>query len=356
MKGKAMAATTTRKPAAKAANNKAVTTTRRKRTLPQTLVRISAVPDESILTTYIHRAVAPDVTEFMLFDYAFDNWFNVLLEGPAGSGKTTAAEAWAASRGKYFYATPVTDIVRNGGVLLINEMNLIPTKVSTVLFQLLDYRRAITLLDHGGEVIRAHKGGADCWCDDSECDRGIIIFGDMNPGYAGTVQLNDAFRDRWAVQLEWDYDARVERKLVPSAALLEMAGKLRDATASGTLETPVSTRALIEFVKHFEYMGLEFAIKNFTTRFKIDDRAVVSQALTAAREEIDRDLSSIIERLTPYGEPFVRTVGTGRSKKTEVYGVDWSYNEADELYDPEDDDSGSADAGFSFGDDETDGE
>ena len=80
---------------------------------------------------------------------------------------------------------PVTDVVRNGGVLLLDEMNFISPKIYTTLYPLTDGRRSITLLDHMGETIVAHED--------------LTIFATMNPDYIGTTPLNFAMRNRFDI-------------------------------------------------------------------------------------------------------------------------------------------------------------
>jgi MoxR-like ATPase len=36
----------------------------------------------------------------------------------------------------------------------------------------------------------------------------------MNPDYIGTTPLNYAFRNRFDIQIPWDYDDAVEEKLI----------------------------------------------------------------------------------------------------------------------------------------------
>jgi len=156
---------------------------------------------------------------------------------------------------------PVTDVVRNGGVLLLDEVNFISPKIYTVLYSLLDGRRSITLLDHHGETIEAHPD--------------LTIFATMNPDYIGTTPLNFAFRNRFDIQIPWDYDDKVESKLVKSKALLVVAKQLRVEANKGQYETPISTNMLQEFVNFVDPLGYEFAVENFIAHFSADEAASV---------------------------------------------------------------------------------
>lgn len=279
------------------------------------------VPDDSILKWYIGRMIGGR-REFDVFDAARSMSYNVLIEGPTGPGKTTAVEAYAAARKKKFYAIPssvgatpdqlfgkmlpdgkggwkfvdgpVTDIVRHGGVLLINEVNFLPERVAVVLFALLDGRRLIMLMDHENEVIKAHRPKG-CWCDltPEECEkRWVLILADMNPDYAGTRTLNAAFRNRFAIQLDWGYDAEVEAKLIPSLTLRSLMEAMRQ---HDTIFTPISTNMGQEFVKLTRGLGLDFAVANFTQHFDSDERPLVQSFLEAKSADLLHELKLVVD-------------------------------------------------------------
>lgn len=302
--------------------------------------RVASVPAASYNKGYVHRRVSEYMDEFILFDFAMKNRKNVLIEGPTGSGKTSGVLAWAAARKLHFYSVsssngvepsqlfgrmipddksnsgralrwqdgPVTDIVRHGGVLLINEINFIPERISTVLFSLLDKRQEIQLVDHKGEVIKAHED--------------FVVFADQNPDYAGTRPLNKALRNRFSIQLVWDYDAEVEKALIRTPALIAVANQFRKALQSGEYETPVSTNMLIEFEQHYKYLGYSFAVTDFINHFTIDEREPAKIVLDTHKENLVRGLDKI-ERLTPYGDKLFDEEYGGE------WGKDWSYEEED---------------------------
>jgi len=305
---------------------------------------MAEVPDKSILDGYISRTVVHSAkkkdnkSEFDVFDAALANMWNVLIEGPTGPGKTTAVQAWCAARGIRFASVSsnasaepsqlfgkyivnesntgsqfvwqhglVSDIFLNGGALLINEMNFLPERISTVLFGPTDSRRALTLMDHKGEVLKAHRPTVlkrrgdqmipiTCWCDSPESDdcksKWVIIIGDMNPDYEGTRPLNKAFRNRFAVQLQFDYDSAVEKLLIKSASLRIMANDIR---SDDQYETPVATNMLIEFESQCEVLGIEFAKSNFINHFSPEERDVVKVVIEAYADNIESELSDEIE-------------------------------------------------------------
>ena len=271
---------------------------------PVIAANLASVPRIELAKRYIHRNIWGQ-EDFSIFDHARANNINVLIYGPTGPGKTTSVEAWAAERGLRMATVsgnasmepsqmtgkfvadgtgsfawidgPVTDVVRNGGVLLLDEVNFISPKIYTVLYSLLDGRRMITLLDHHGETIEAHKD--------------LTIFATMNPDYIGTTPLNFAFRNRFDIQIPWDYDDKVEAKLVNSKSLLALAQMLRNEAAKGQYETPISTNMLQEFTHFVDALGYEFAVENFIAHFGADEAASVRLVFQTYEHNIKTDFN-----------------------------------------------------------------
>ena len=297
----------------------------------QSQAQIATVPDKKFLETYVTRKIG-SLTEFEIFEAAYRLKHNVLIEGPTGTGKTSSILAYAAYKNLPFYSVsssngteptqlfgkyipsndggfvwqdgPVTDLVRHGGILLINEVNFIPDRVKTVLFGLLDKRRKIELVDHQSEVIYAPDN--------------FIVFADMNPDYEGTRPLNKAFRNRFATQLFFDYDNTIEHKLVASKALLELAKQLRDQIAQGLFDTPVSTNMLIEFEETARELNVAFAVHNFVNHFPQDDRAAIKQVFDTWQSNIESDF--VNQTAKPEG-------ATSFDADWGIEGVDWVYEE-----------------------------
>ena len=298
------------------------------------LASLASVPRIELAKRYVHRKVF-EVEDFKVFDHARANNINVLIYGPTGPGKTTSVEAWAAERGLRMATVsgnasmepsqmtgkfvsdgngsfawidgPVTDVVRNGGVLLLDEVNFISPKIYTVLYSLLDGRRMITLLDHHGETIEAHPD--------------LTIFATMNPDYIGTTSLNFAFRNRFDIQIPWDYDDKVEEKLVPSKSLRVLSKQLRTEAAKGQYETPISTNMLMEFHHFVDALGYEFAVENFIAHFSSDEQPSVRLVFQTHEYNIKGDFGIEI----PMPEQ-----GT-ESKSIEEKLTEWAGNLASQL-------------------------
>lgn len=270
---------------------------------PQFLEMVS-VPDPKWAKEYLNRRIE-GVSDFEIYDYALANNHNILIEGHAGSGKTMSVQAYASSRGmRYFNVAchigiepshlvgrwiptndghfkwqdgAVTELVRNGGVLLFNEINFMPERISTFIFSLLDYRREIQILENGGEVVKAHPD--------------LLIVGDMNPNYRGTRPLNQAFADRFAVRLDFPYDKAIEQKLIPNKSLIEMANQLREQYNNKAISTPISTRSLVAFLQNSKRFGLGFATLSYINTFNGEtEKSAVRLVLETHRENIAREM------------------------------------------------------------------
>ena len=268
------------------------------------ILNLISVPDQKWAKQYVNRKI-DGVLDFDIFDKALANHDNVLIEGGAGSGKTIAVQSYASARGmRYFNVSSnngidpsqlfgrwipnpngvgylwqdgaVTQLFRYGGVLLLNEVNFLPTRVSTVLFSGLDYRREIQLLENGGEVIKAHPN--------------LLIVADMNYGYKGTQELNQAFADRFAIKLEFPYDKAIETKVVGNKALLTLADQLRAQYDVEEIATPISTRGLVAFVSNAKTFGIDFAITSYVNGFQKEERAGVRLACETHKFNIANEL------------------------------------------------------------------
>lgn len=272
------------------------------------------LPSVSEFSHYISRKFAGDVDELAMYQFALKNKMNVLLYGDAGTGKTTSSMWVSSLLGLPYFAIPsnsaldytqivggyvpnangslswidgaVTRLVRNGGVLLIGEVNTLAKNVQQFLMPLLDYRRSITIMENGNEVIKAHDN--------------LLIIADMNPNYRGTQLLNEAWKDRFEIKLNFDYDRKIEEKILKSEALLDLAYGMRsrsrgaDVNAhsdSNTIfDTPVSTRILKTFEKLATELSFEFACEVFANNFDENERPAVKMLLESNAYNLQQDL------------------------------------------------------------------
>lgn len=270
--------------------------------------RVAAlIPDPRIADAYVHRTIG-GIDDFELFDLAVEERENVILSGPTGSSKTTAFRAYAAARGLPFCLVEcngamdlgtilgrttidpegrvrwvdgdATLVVRYGGVLLVDEVNMCHPRITAGFHQLLGVTRRMSLPE-AGETIVAGRGGTG--------EAQPTLFGAAyNPRYQGTVRLSEALANRFAIPLDWDYERDVEELLVSSNRLLDMAENVRSLAE---IRTPMSTNALMEFERHFQRLGWDLAARLLVNRFAPDERAPVARALEANADAIADELA-----------------------------------------------------------------
>jgi len=267
------------------------------------------VPQRFFYEDYVSREV-DGVRDLDALATAHSLRHNVLIEGPTGSAKTSLVMAFAAEVGlpvvnipcngaaepRNFIGgwTPQPDgtfdfvpgdllkAVEHGGIIYLDEVNMMPPKISVYLHSLLDRRRAISIPEASGSSfpteLRAHPN----------CQ----IIATMNRGYHGTRPLNQAFRNRFAIKLAFPYSTDVEAELVASNTLLTLAGSLRERHAVGDLTTPVSTNMLLEFEEFAtsDNLGFDFAMGNFVNSFSPDEQVVVREVLTLEATLIKSEL------------------------------------------------------------------
>ena len=265
--------------------------------------RVAAlIPDERIAGAYISRTLEGGVRDLDLFAAAMQEKENICLAGPTGSAKTMSARAFAAACGLPFYAIPVNGALdpgaiwgktrlangatfftesdallvgQYGGVLCVDEMNMAHARILAALFAVLDMRRLITLTDDGGRLVKL----ADS----------LLVIATLNPGYEGTARLNHALKNRFSVNVPWDYLPEVERQLVASASLLAFAEGVRELP---DVRTPTPTNALMGFELWHARFGLAFATANFLGRYEPSERPGVARALEMLAPAIDGELST----------------------------------------------------------------
>lgn len=268
---------------------------------PKAAILPHLVPEHLFADEYVSRKIE-GLRDIDLLRYAKAARNNVLLFGPTGPGKTSLILAYCATDSiplvtvqchgavdpntfwgglvldeatgalKGWQDSEVTQVIRNGGVLYLDEVNFLPSKVAATFHGLLDKRRQITILDKGNEVIKAHP------------DLQVIVA--YNPDYEGTRPLNAAFKNRFKIKIRFDYDPAVEAELLCLPIMQDLAAKLRQAHKAGDLETPISTNMLIEFEELAVDLGYGFAVANFLNAFGEDERAAVGEAFELHSETI----------------------------------------------------------------------
>jgi MoxR-like ATPase len=169
--------------------------------------------------------------------------------------------------------------VRVGKVCLLDEINSLKPEVAFAIHGLLDHRRELVLTDKPDEngepeVVVAHK------------DFGLLAAG--NPFYEGVRVMNEAFRDRFAVQLHLGYHTELDVAVLrgdsavakldakQAVALEQFVAKVRTSVKNKAINSDVSTRAFLDLAENMAVHTFQTARTMFLTRFNDDDAEVTA--------------------------------------------------------------------------------
>ena len=205
--------------------------------------------------------------ECQVFDHAYRQGLPIMLKGPTGTGKSRFVSHMAARLGRPVVTVPchdetsavdllgryliqggetlwqdgpVTQAVRQGAILYLDEVAEARSDVIVVLHPLTDFRRMLVVERHG-EVLEAAPGF------------GLVV--SFNPGYQrGLKELKPSTRQRF-VGIRFDYpSAELELEILRGETqidvasgkkLVALAHKVRKVETLGLAEVP-STRLLVD--------------------------------------------------------------------------------------------------------------
>ncbi len=149
----------------------------------------------------------------------------------------------------------LTDAVRNGYWLLLDEVNAALPEVLFAIHSLIDDDGMLVLAENEGEVLRPHPD--------------FRLFAALNPNYAGTRALNRAFISRFHLVINFDFLSKedevkllMERTNVSEENALKMvdvADNLRANYKEGNISMPVSFRELMSWAKLIDEFSLDEA-------------------------------------------------------------------------------------------------
>ena len=229
------------------------------------------------LTAYVHRQI-DGVEDFKICEGAFTArpTLAMWIEGEKGCGKSRLLYEYAkVSNVPYFRCnlnggTTVEDMlgqwipspdgkfvwsdgvlvrmIRDGGLMVLDEINAAPPEITFILHSLLDDERAVVLTAKDGERLYAHEKFWLC----ATC----------NPDYQGTRQVNEALRDRFAVQIKLAPDAKVEKEIFTNKHVARLVKELRKPAAQAKFGF-ISTRQLLFLQDNIKRFGSRFASHSF---------------------------------------------------------------------------------------------
>ena len=267
-----------------------------------------------------------------LIQTAMEHGLPALLVGHQGSGKTRMIHAVANHLGKtvtrinltgqtgedelagkmgllngatHFVDGPLTIAVRDGHVLILDELNAANAEVLFLLHPLLDGGQFIRLMGKDGEIVNAHPD--------------FRMFATINPpDYVGTKELNPALLSRFMLILNIEYakpaeEAKILIQYTPNFSetfaitMVEFAQAMRKAFHAGEVSSIVSTRDLLSWAslsvrldslkRAFEPAMLNRAIQSKSDRERMKKEFLKVTKDTEALAGIDEPLSLITEAL-----------------------------------------------------------
>lgn len=179
-------------------------------------------PTETRSIDGLHHRLLPDLIKTLSCG------LNVWLAGPSGSGKTHAAEQAASAlnltfrlqgamtmaheltgfvdAGGKYHETPFVTSFRNGGLILLDELDAGSNEALLALNSAL--ANGVMALPNG-EILRKHP--------DFRCIGAANTFGQgATADYVGRTRIDAAFLQRFPVRLDWQYDEQLERAMTPN--------------------------------------------------------------------------------------------------------------------------------------------
>ena len=156
-----------------------------------------------------------------------------------------------------------------GGFLYLDECNALGERVTSSLHPLCDHRHTFT---NRNKPVRVPGDGF--MPEMVLSNMNLWIVGTFNEGYRGMGDMNEAFINRFR-HIEWGYDDKVEKALVPSPTIHLLADALRTARSQNKLRTPVGTASLQRLHLDIRTFGVDMALSMFTAVFKSQERDVV---------------------------------------------------------------------------------
>lgn len=161
---------------------------------------------------------------------------------------------------------PLIKAAENGGVLLIDEIGLIDTKVLSVVYGLMDGRQEYTV------TANPERGTV-------KAAPGFFVVAATNPNAPG-VRLSEALLSRFSIHTEMTTDWALARKLGVPTPVVTAAQNLSKKQQSSESSWAPQMRELLAFRDISDTFGTKFAIANLLAAAPEIDRPVVADVLS----------------------------------------------------------------------------
>lgn len=226
----------------------------------------------------------------------------VVVQCDGAATPDTMLGRWAptADGGARWVWGPVSLAVMEGAAVLFDELNMLAPRSAASVHGLLDFRNSLELYDHpfthwcephGYLTEEKAATGRHDNCDGFtewsgpatiHAKPGFFVAATMNPGYAGTHDVNAALANRF-LPIPYPYDRAVEEVLLGSPTLRDLARRLRENSA---IYTPVSLSRLMLFEEMVDDddAGYLVAKETFFAHFDPEERTIIRNVWSDAVE------------------------------------------------------------------------
>ncbi len=263
---------------------------------------------------------APKPTSMLVAALTLEKRNKVWLSGHSGTGKTQLVHNVAAKLGyELFRLNGDAEITRShmlgervvrdneivfqygivplamkrGGLLLIDEIDMLSGHVMATLRSVLEDNGKLTLLENGGEVITPHEDFRVV------ATANTFGFGDVSGLYTHTHALSEADRQRFSIFIKVDYMAEDREKEMLGRlfedlteqevkGFLQVTTSIRTKQKNGEIDTSFSPRQLINWVEKYLLFGndvkasAEFCFLNsYPDDIRISIGSLIDQAFPA---------------------------------------------------------------------------
>jgi len=186
----------------------------------------------------------------------------------------------------------VTQWLRHGGILYLDEANMMKQDVATRLNPVLDTRGHLVLTEKDNEIVPRHQFA---YC--------IISMNPFSAEFSGTKKLNAAFRRRMAVWINFDFQSIGDKISPPEAELIMKRTQLDEEMAYKILRVGAEMRRQYKAgdIPYGPSLGdlIHWGVlikDGIDPKFSAEETIV---ALTSDNTEVQDDVRRIIETVFP---------------------------------------------------------
>jgi len=227
---------------------------------------------------------------------------NVLFIGDTGTGKTALIRHFCHKNKLPYYrvvmngGTTVEDIIgqqvmdengkfnfefqvlikfmQKGGVFVFDEINAGQKDILHILNSITDFERKAIVTQHKGQVVQAVNN--------------FLVIACMNPPQEYDLQeMSKSLKSRFT-PYNFDYDENVDKVVLNNdKLLLNFAKAVRTARLNAQIETPLSTRDLVQFQMIRDGLNFGVAKEMLISKFHNGEKQVVKTMIETTMEKSD---------------------------------------------------------------------